>query len=366
MRFSRGKQLAVIEAGNIRGLGSVAVCKELIPALLKKLVEQKYLVRLIASDKLLASLKIPLALSSSVLLVEQKHNFFHVVMRILRYFYRASVNNGDKLLVLGDLPFSIKSDQAVFLQQPNIISSSVDKLVGQSFKFKVMRYIFARNIRHASRVIVQTEAMKKNAMLSYNLPAEIISVARHQLPKIEIEKPTASNLSNRGCPWVFFYPASNYLHKNHALLWAAIHLIDSLKLDVRFDLTINADQAPEAVRGSRYIRYLGPLTASDCYRHYVNCDALFFPSKLESYGLPLLEALRIFNIPVLAADRPYAREVCGELAVYFDPDRPEDFVEKLNTMLGVGLTPVTSESVGRLPALVTWDEMAAQLLGCKA
>ena len=61
---------------------------------------------------------------------------------------------------------------------------------------------------------------------------------------------------------------------------------------------------------------------SDAYRA---ADACLFPSLCESFGHPLVEALALGK-PVIAADRPYAREICGEHALYVDPGKPEDLV----------------------------------------
>ena len=41
---------------------------------------------------------------------------------------------------------------------------------------------------------------------------------------------------------------------------------------------------------------------------YKSCDALVFPSYIETYGLPLIEAASL-GVPIIAADLPYAREV---------------------------------------------------------
>jgi glycosyltransferase involved in cell wall biosynthesis len=46
--------------------------------------------------------------------------------------------------------------------------------------------------------------------------------------------------------------------------------------------------------------------------------ALLFPSLVEGYGLPLVEALRC-NTPVIASDLPVFREIAGDVPEYLDP-----------------------------------------------
>ena len=60
---------------------------------------------------------------------------------------------------------------------------------------------------------------------------------------------------------------------------------------------------------------------------------MVFPSLAESFGLPLVEAMAA-GCPVAAADRPYAREVAGPAAVYFDPLDPRALAECVIGVLG--------------------------------
>jgi glycosyltransferase involved in cell wall biosynthesis len=61
---------------------------------------------------------------------------------------------------------------------------------------------------------------------------------------------------------------------------------------------------------------------------------LIFPSYLETFGLPLLEA-RFFNAPIAASDRPFAREILEGYsnADFFDPFSPDDLANKMKKYL---------------------------------
>ena len=56
-------------------------------------------------------------------------------------------------------------------------------------------------------------------------------------------------------------------------------------------------------------------TLPDFYR---SADIFVFPSYTESFGHPLVEAMAS-GLPIVAADVPVNRELCGEAAVYFSP-----------------------------------------------
>ena len=66
------------------------------------------------------------------------------------------------------------------------------------------------------------------------------------------------------------------------------------------------------------VHNLGNLTAEQVRAAFVASSALFLPTLVESYGLPYLEALALRR-PILTSDRDFARWICGDLALYFDP-----------------------------------------------
>ncbi|QEY74631.1 glycosyltransferase family 4 protein [Pseudomonas denitrificans (nom. rej.)] len=59
---------------------------------------------------------------------------------------------------------------------------------------------------------------------------------------------------------------------------------------------------------------------------YANARALVFPSFVEGFGLPLVEAMQR-KLPVMASDIPVFREVGGDFVAYFDLQRPETLAE---------------------------------------
>ena len=59
---------------------------------------------------------------------------------------------------------------------------------------------------------------------------------------------------------------------------------------------------------------------------YRNALALVLPSRIEGWGLPAGEAL--WNgTPAICSTAPVLYEVCGELGLYFDPDKPGELAE---------------------------------------
>ena len=66
------------------------------------------------------------------------------------------------------------------------------------------------------------------------------------------------------------------------------------------------------------VRFLGRLSDSDLRRQYQAAQCIIFPSLMEGFGLPLLEA-QINGCAVICSEIPAFREVAAEAAAFFDP-----------------------------------------------
>lgn len=66
---------------------------------------------------------------------------------------------------------------------------------------------------------------------------------------------------------------------------------------------------------------------------YASAKVFCFPSYAEGFGLPPLEAMAS-GTPVIVSDRRSLPEVCGDAAIYVNPDDPFDIAEKINSLLG--------------------------------
>ncbi len=64
---------------------------------------------------------------------------------------------------------------------------------------------------------------------------------------------------------------------------------------------------------------------------YRNSRALIFPSKYEGFGLPPLEA-QTLGCPVVCSTAASLPEVCGDGAIYFDPDDPQTLLAALDRL----------------------------------
>ena len=77
---------------------------------------------------------------------------------------------------------------------------------------------------------------------------------------------------------------------------------------------------------------LGLAPERDLLTAYGRADALVFPSRLEGFGLPVLEAMAA-GCPVVCSDASSLPEVGGEAALYFAPDDPVAAAAHLRRLL---------------------------------
>ncbi len=94
---------------------------------------------------------------------------------------------------------------------------------------------------------------------------------------------------------------------------------------------------------------------------YGQATALLLPSLYEGFGLPAVEAMRL-GCPVLAAEAGALPEVCGDAALYVDPQSTASMVAGIRRMLAEPALRARLAAAGRAQAgRYTWAA-AAQCL----
>ena len=236
--------------------------------------------------------------------LEESHTFTGgVFARLSAEFllYRVCDNDDKVLMFNGSAPlFPIKASVFVYLQNVLLLSDKkFDYEISSRVRIFIERLLLKLRASTVKAFFVQTETMaiilKKflGEQYLHHKPIMILPFSKSYPVEPARVEPNRRQRSLR-----FFYPASLQAYKNHLNLVTAWLDFGKLGGKHQLHLTISRDELRDLCARNPYLRGStldsivchGHLTHSNSLRHIAECDALIFPSLVESFGIPLLEA----------------------------------------------------------------------------
>lgn len=180
------------------------------------------------------------------------------------------------------------------------------------------RRVFAAGRHRVAVALVQTPTMA--AALAGRWPGLRVEVMPFLAEGLALPGPPATAAAPPRA-LALFYPADGAAHKNHDRLLAAMALLRAEGIAARLELTLPNEEVAARLAALGLPADLatgtGTIGREAALERIAQADALIFPSLIESFGLPLLEA-RAAGTPIIAAERDYVRDVCAP-AETFDP-----------------------------------------------
>jgi len=232
------------------------------------------------------------------------------------------------------------------------------------------KLIYRTNIHKNNWVIVQQHWLREAFQEMFGLPANTLMVAP---PRLEARAIPAAIRLPGDAGYRFVYAASPNSHKNFECLCEAAALLEREGLsDFQVYITVNGEE-------NRYARWLqqrwgsrvaalnlvGFLTQEALFDLYAQADCLVFPSKVETWGLPVSE-FGTLNKPMLLADLPYAYETAAGLdqVGFFDPESPEALARQMKRLItgdASRLGKVAAQPLDE-PFAASWEQLFTKLL----
>lgn len=240
-----------------------------------------------------------------------------------------------------------KTPQLVYLHQskPFFIKKYKDLFSTKDILITYLRDFYMRiSSKKASGIIVQSDWFKKAVSDRYKISENKIFVIEPKLEKFNVKENEVEfnikrlvNSIKLQKNYLGIYVASPSVYKNfEVLLNFVCNYNNNHSRKVYLILTIKGNENKYAAKIysltktlniENYIHFLGRQNRSTIHYLYENADALFFPSIIETYGLPLKEAMN-YDIKIFAANLAYAKSVCDDSAFYFNPFDSND-LEKI-------------------------------------
>lgn len=228
------------------------------------------------------------------------------------------------------------------------------------------RYLYRINIHANDLVVVQQDWIREAFKRMYGV--------RH----VVVAHPVAGQVPKQGeevsfeRPEVFLYPALPRVFKNFEVLCEAAEILYRRKGPAfEVHLTLSGSESRYAAYLKRrfadlpVVRFIGLQTKEQMQQQYKEASMIVFPSRLETWGLPISEAKGLGK-PLLVADLPYAHETVGayDRVSFFDPVAADQLADLMEAHLRGTLhhRPHEQPSIAQ-PFAANWDELLRLVVG---
>jgi glycosyltransferase involved in cell wall biosynthesis len=169
-----------------------------------------------------------------------------------------------------------------------------------------------------------------------------------------------AGLANK--PYILF-PGGLHYRKNADLVFRAWPVLSKRMPDLLLVVPGHCDPVL-AVRASTMgpsVRLLGFVEDEELHALYGGAQVVWFPSRYEGFGMPVLEAMAS-GAPVVASNSTSIPEIAADAAMLVSPDSIEANVDALETVMGSSEIRASMIAQGKTRAeQFTWTASAARI-----
>lgn len=233
------------------------------------------------------------------------------------------------------------------------------------------KYAYKVNIKSNRYLIVQQNWLREGFSRMFGLNRDKFIVAPPQRKAVEV---VPDSIRNQG--YTFFYASTPDCHKNFETLCEAARLLEDEIGKEKFKVVLTL--SGEENKYSRWlygkwgdvssIDFAGFMSKERLYGYYKAADCLVFPSKVETWGLPITEFMEASgDKPMLLSDLPYAHETASGASkvCFFNPSDPMELKERMKELIQdkcAALASVPKLDI-KEPKADSWKELFEILLG---
>lgn len=251
------------------------------------------------------------------------------------------------------------------------------KLRDLLFDYKIVlfsmftKYAYKTNIHRNKYLIVQAEWLRNGFATMFGIERSKFIVAPPKKEKIQSKETITADIHHG--PVSFIFPASADCHKNFETLCRAAEKVEKEIGTGKFEVTLTIDGTENRYASwlSKHwgnvssIRFHGYMDKETLDRYYRQSDCLIFPSRIETWGLPISE-FAAYGKPMILADLPYAKEASSgtDMTAFFNPEDPDDLACIIKKYISKDFSSFTKSgtTIINQPVAYGWDELFRILL----
>lgn len=241
------------------------------------------------------------------------------------------------------------------------------------------KWVYRINIHKNDRVVVQQQWIKEAFVNWFHLTRDTVIVApppggiSPDRRAAKVKEGIGEGRVKKEDTYVFFYAASANSHKNFECLCQAAGILQDRLGENRFEvfITVKGDENGYARwlfhkwGCNPTLQFTGFLDRTELYDLYRRSDCLVFPSKVETWGLPITE-FAVYRKPMLLADLPYAHETAAgcDSVCFFNPDDPQELADRMEELIDGNGSCLhgTGDVMLESPVAPSWHDLFALLL----
>lgn len=245
-----------------------------------------------------------------------------------------------------------------------------------TFDYKIVlfsfltRFAYQINIKKNNFLVVQTAWLRKGLADMFGLDENRFIVAPPERNVNVVQTPGVGD--SCGCK-TFFFPSTPDCHKNFEVLCEAARMLETEVGKGKFRVVITISGKENRYSGWLYrkwgnvdsICFAGFLSRDVLYEYYSTVDCLVFPSRVETWGLPISE-FSTFGKPVLLADLPYAHETAQGMknVCFFNSSDSQELKKKMKNVVFGDMADFSEVNKNTRTGLYadTWHELFEKLL----
>jgi glycosyltransferase involved in cell wall biosynthesis len=240
----------------------------------------------------------------------------------------------------------------------------------QKFRLSVLRILAGFSARRSDRVLFVSQDSQRWIGDDLGIEAQRRAWLHHG---VNVEDWRPQEPRRRAARPYILSVGSVYRYKNYVRLveaWAAMAMRERGVPDlVIIGDTVDhpyQEQLQAAIEATgelaERIRLIDWVPHEEIPRYYAEASLFVLPSYLETFGIPLLEAMAS-EVPLVASELPVFREICRDAAVYADPFSSESLAAAMSLALGDEGERERRVARGReIAERSSWDAAAARLL----